>query len=70
VKIDPDTGGDRLVLIDPATNEEIGDYTAVRQLRDEAEARAEAEAQARIQAEAEVRELKAEIRRLRGQGTS
>jgi colicin import membrane protein len=70
VKIDPDTGGDRLVLIDPATNEEIGDYTAIRQAREEAEARAEAEAQARIQAEAEVRELKAEIRRLRGQGTS
>ena len=31
---------------------------------------AEAEAQARIQAEAEVRELKAELRRLRGRGTS
>jgi Uma2 family endonuclease len=30
VKIDPETGDDRLVLIDPATNEEIGDYTAVR----------------------------------------
>jgi colicin import membrane protein len=70
VKTDPDTGGDRLVLIDPTTNEEIGDYTAIRQARDEAEARAEAAAQARIQAEAEVRELKAELRRLRGQGTS
>jgi colicin import membrane protein len=70
VKIDPETGDDRLVLINPATNEEIGDYTAVRQARDEAEARAEAEAQARIQAEAEVRELKAQLRRLRGQGSS
>jgi len=77
VKTDPETGEDRLVLIDPATNEEIGDYTAVRQAGDEkaerarkAEARAEAEAQARIQAEVEVRELKAELRRLRGQGTS
>jgi Uma2 family endonuclease len=63
VKVDPDTGDDRLVLIDPATNEEIGDYTAVRQARDEEAERARA-------AEAEVRELKAELRRLRGQGTS
>jgi colicin import membrane protein len=84
VTTDPETGDDRLVLIDPATNEEIGDYTAVRQARD-AEAKlkraateqaraateqAEVEARARIIAEAEVRELKAEIRRLRGQGTS
>jgi colicin import membrane protein len=70
VKINPDTDGDRLVLIDPATDEEIGDYTAMRQRREQAEARAEAEAQARIQAEARVRELEAELLRRRGQGTS
>jgi colicin import membrane protein len=70
VKIDPNTGGDRLVLIDPATNEEIGDYTAVRRARDEAAARLEAAVQARIQAEDHARELEAEIRRLSGQGTS
>jgi hypothetical protein len=70
VKADPLTGGDHLVLIDPTTNREIGDYTGVRQSRDEAEARADAEAQARIQAEGHIRELEAEIRRLRGQGSS
>jgi hypothetical protein len=37
IKADPETGGDRLVLIDPATGEEIGDYTAVSQGRAEAE---------------------------------
>ena len=58
VKIDPETGEDRLVLIDRATNEEIGDYTAVRQSWHDRRLRPDN------------RELKAEIRRLRGQGTS
>jgi Uma2 family endonuclease len=42
VKADPETGGDRLILIDPATGEEIGDYTAVSRARAEAEARGNA----------------------------
>jgi hypothetical protein len=29
VKVNPETGGDRLVLIDPSNNDEIGDYTTV-----------------------------------------
>ena len=33
VRVDPRTGGDRLVLIDPATNQEIGDYAALDQAR-------------------------------------
>ena len=33
VRVDPRTGGDRLVLIDPATDQEIGDYAAVDQAR-------------------------------------
>jgi Uma2 family endonuclease len=52
VKVDPDTGGDRLALFDPASGLEIGDYTAVRRARDAAEARAAAEAKARAEAEA------------------
>jgi hypothetical protein len=52
VKVHPETGGDRLVLIDPVTDQEIGDYTAVSQERAaEAQARAQAEAQARAQAQ-------------------
>ena len=73
VRVDPETGGDRVVLIDPATNEEIGDYTAISRARStearraDAEAgRADAEALARALAEARVRELEAELRRLRG----
>jgi Uma2 family endonuclease len=66
VKVDPETGGDRLVLIDPVTDQEIGDYTQVDRARSEAEARARAEAEARSEAEARARALEAELRRLRG----
>jgi hypothetical protein len=73
VKVNPDTGGDRVVLIDPATNAEIGDYTAVDQARVQAEERAGAEAKARAgeakarsKAEAKARKLEAELRRLKG----
>jgi Uma2 family endonuclease len=60
VKVEATTGGDRLALIDPKTELEIGDYTAVRQEREvEAEARAAAEARA---TEAEARATKAETR--------
>jgi colicin import membrane protein len=55
VKQNPETGGDRVVLIDPATNEEIGDYTAINQARGEAEAQIQVEAQARAEAEAQIR---------------
>jgi colicin import membrane protein len=59
VQVDPVTGGDRLVLIDPATNVGIGDYTQINRARLEAEASArvqadradEAEASARVQAD-------------------
>ena len=67
------------VVLDPATNEEIGDYTAVNQARLDATQRADteakahaaaktaaAEAKARAQAEARARELEAEVRRLKG----
>jgi colicin import membrane protein len=69
VRVDPRTGGDRLVLIDPATDQEIGDYAAVDQARAQAEAearaqaeRAEAEARARAAAEARIRELEAQLK--------
>ncbi len=79
VRKDPNTDGDRVVLIDPATNEEIGDYTEVSQSRAaearradaeaqraDAEARrADAEAQGRVDAEARVRAMEEELRRLR-----
>jgi Uma2 family endonuclease len=72
VKVNPDTGGDRLALFDPTTGLEIGDYTAIRRARDEAEARAAAaaalaaeEAEARATAEARLREVEAELRRLK-----
>jgi colicin import membrane protein len=42
VKVNPDTGGDRLVLFNPDTLLEIADYTAIRRQRDAADARAEA----------------------------
>jgi acyl-CoA reductase-like NAD-dependent aldehyde dehydrogenase len=84
VKVDPDTGGDRVVLIDPATNEQIGDYTALRRARAAAaeqaraaaeqaraaDLRAQAESLARALAEARVRELEAELRRRKGRKTS
>jgi colicin import membrane protein len=81
VKATPETGGDRLVLIDPATNEEIGDYTEVsRASATEARARAhaegraqteakraDAEAQARAEAEARAEAAEARIRELEAQ---
>jgi Uma2 family endonuclease len=73
VAVNPETGDDRLALIDPAIDEEIGDYTAIRRAREAAEARAAAEAQARAAAEARaaaaearLRRVEAELRRLRG----
>jgi len=45
VKQNPETGGDRVALIDPATNQEIGDYTAVNQARAAEAQRADTEAQ-------------------------
>jgi colicin import membrane protein len=79
VKVNADTGGDRLALFDPETLLEIADYTAIRRALDAADARAVAEAraradaedraaaesQARAAAEARLRELEAEVRRLR-----
>jgi len=62
VAVNPETGGDRLVLIDPATGEEIGDYTAISRAL-AAAARAKSESEARI------RELEAEVRRLREQAS-
>ena len=76
VQLNPETGDDRLVLIDSATNEEIGDYTAVDRARMEAiqqagaekKARAAAEKKARAAderaevAEARIRELEAELK--------
>jgi Uma2 family endonuclease len=56
VEVNPETGDDRVVLIDPVTNEKIGDYTAV----DRARAR-EAKARAR-EAKARAREAKARAR--------
>jgi Uma2 family endonuclease len=41
-KTNPRTRGDRLVLIDPSTNQEIGDYTELNQERESAQARARA----------------------------
>jgi Uma2 family endonuclease len=76
VKVNPQNGVDRVVLFDPDTNREIGDYTAVhRALEAEVQARAEAEQahaeaeNARVQAEARARELEAELRRLRGRNS-
>ena len=67
VRVHPQTGGDRLVLVDPATNEEIPDYTAISQsLAIQTNARAQAETTARTEAlariEAEERALAAEKR--------
>ena len=52
VRVNPETGGDRVVLIDPETDQEIGDYTQVNR--------------ALVDAEARIRELEAEMQRLRG----
>ena len=59
VKADPVTGGDRVVLIDPESDQELADYTAIHRALAEAEARAAA-------AVARRRELEAEIQRLSG----
>jgi len=57
-------GYDRLACFDPATGEEIGDYTAISQAL-EAEARALADAESRAAlAEARIRALEAELNRL------
>ena len=58
VSLNPATGGERLALVNPATGEEIGDYTAMSRARAEAEARAQA-------AEERLRKVEAELRRLR-----
>jgi Uma2 family endonuclease len=89
VRTDSQTGGDRVALFDPATGEEIEDYTALSRARavaearaeqaearaeqaearaEQAEARAGAEAATRAAAEERVRQLEAELRRLRGEG--
>ena len=52
VRVNPETGADRLALIDPSSGLEIGDYTAISRALKEAEARAAAEADARVLAEA------------------
>jgi hypothetical protein len=51
--------GDRLVCLDPVTDQEIGDYSEVSQERAAAEARTAAEAQARAAAEAQTAEAEA-----------
>lgn len=60
VAVNPLTGNDRLALIDPVTDAEIGDYTDINRARAAAEARA-VEAEARL-AEAEARLRAAEER--------
>jgi len=86
VRVNPYTGADCVAFIDPATGLEIGDYTAIRQAREEAQARASqaeirasqaetrasqaetraaAEAEARAAAQARLRQLEAELLRLR-----
>jgi Uma2 family endonuclease len=67
VVVNPETGDDRVALIDPESGSEIGDYTAISRALREALARADAaEAQARAAAEAqaaaEVRAAEAEAR--------
>jgi len=68
----PELDGDRLGLFDPATDEEIGDYTQLSHLLAanalalaESEARERAKAAALAESEARIRELEAELRRLR-----
>jgi colicin import membrane protein len=57
----------KVVCWEAAPEEEFGDYTQVCQAREAAERRARAEAEARQTAEKQLRELEAELRRLRGQ---
>ncbi len=73
VKVNPETGEDRVALFDPVTGSEIGDYTAISRALKEAEARAVTEAQARAEAEGraaraeeQLRRQQEELRRLRG----
>jgi colicin import membrane protein len=73
LRVNPETGEDRVALIDPASGLETGDYTAISRALKEAEARAAAEAQARAAAEARaaraeerLRRQEEELRRLRG----
>jgi colicin import membrane protein len=51
VRRDPQSGLDRLACYDAETGEELGDYTAMKAGREQAEARADAEARARGEAE-------------------
>ncbi len=60
VRKDPETGGDRVVLIDPVTNEEIGDYTEVSRSRAAESRRADDEAR---RADDEARRADDEARR-------
>ncbi len=69
VKKSPTTGGDRLVLIDPATDEEIGDYTAVNQARAAESERADAEARAARRNRSEPTPRPAPARRSRSEPT-
>jgi Uma2 family endonuclease len=64
VQQDAQTGGDRLVLIDPKSNAEIPDYTEVNQAREAEARRAEAETR---RAEAETRRAEAETRRAKAE---
>ncbi len=59
--------GDRLVLVDVTTGEELRDLGEEVEARQAAENRAEAEAEARRAVEAEKEELAAELERLRAQ---
>jgi Uma2 family endonuclease len=69
VRVDSKTGGDRLALVDPLTNQEIPDYGAISQsLAVETNARAQAEQRA-LAAEQRLRELEAKLKR-RGRGKS
>jgi colicin import membrane protein len=74
VRVHPQTGGDRLVLVDPATNQEIPDYNSLEHslvvqvnARAEAEDRALAEALARAEAEDRARAAEDRVRQLEAQ---
>jgi len=66
VAVNSQTGEDRLALFDPATNSEIGDYTAISRALEDAEARAAAADARAAAAEERLRRQEAELRRLRG----
>jgi methyl-accepting chemotaxis protein len=78
VKVHPETGGDRLVLIDPATNQELGDYTEINQGRaaaieqaraatEQARAAAEQARAAAEQARAAIEQARAAIERAKAE---